>query len=67
MIAERRMMAENASSERNGANRNRVASDSDDFSADRAHPVSKRLRHDRVAAIMADLDKAHGLYCPETG
>ena len=49
MIAERRMMAENASPERNGANRNRATSDSDVNSVDspdRASPVSKRAKHD---------------------
>ena len=52
-------MAENASPERNGANRIRATSDSDVNSVDspdRASPVTKRAKHDQVAAIMADLD-----------
>ena len=60
-------MAENASSERNGANRNRVTSESDvnSVSPDRASPVSKRAKHDQVAAIMADLDRTHGSVAPK--
>ena len=64
VVAERCMMAENVSSERNSANRNSGLSDSDDNSVDRANPVSKRAKRDQVAAIVADLDITHDSIAP---
>ena len=40
-------------------------SDVNSVRPDRASPVTKRAKHDQVAAIMADLDRTHGSVAPK--